>query len=83
MFSGCNSLTNIDLSNFNTQNVTNMSYMFYKCSSLTNINLSNLKIMQYIMENGKKVEIKDMEEEYKYGLMEVDMKVIGLKIKQI
>ena len=29
MFSRCNSLTNIDLSNFNTQNVTNMSYMFY------------------------------------------------------
>ena len=25
MFYGCNSLTNIDLSNFNTQNVTNMT----------------------------------------------------------
>ena len=41
MFSDCQSLTNINLSNFNTQNVTNMSYMFYDCSSLTNINLSN------------------------------------------
>ena len=41
MFYECNSLTNIDLSNFNTQNVTNMSYMFYECSSLTNIDLSN------------------------------------------
>ena len=29
------------------------------------------------MENGKKMVIKDMEEEYKYGQMEVDMKVIG------
>ena len=29
MFYGCCSLTNIDLSNFNTQNVTNMSFMFY------------------------------------------------------
>ena len=41
MFSGCWSLTNINLSNFNTNNVTNMSDMFRECSSLTNINLSN------------------------------------------
>ena len=34
MFSGCNSLTNLDLSNFNTQNVTNMSAMFSGCKSL-------------------------------------------------
>ena len=34
-------LTNINLSNFNTNNVTDMSCMFYECSSLTNINLSN------------------------------------------
>ena len=41
MFSGCASLTNINLSNFNTQKVTNMEYMFSGCTSLTNINLSN------------------------------------------
>jgi len=41
MFYGCSSLTNINLSNFNTQNVTNMGWMFFGCSSLTNINLSN------------------------------------------
>jgi len=41
MFYGCSSLTNINLSNFNTQNVINMHSMFYSCSSLTNINLSN------------------------------------------
>jgi len=35
------------------------------------------------MENGKRMEIKGMEEEYKYGQMEVDMKVIGKKIKQM
>ena len=40
MFSGCNSLTNIDLSIFNTQNVTDMNNMFNECASLTNINLS-------------------------------------------
>ena len=41
MFYGCSSLTKIDLSNFNTNNVTNMGCMFYGCSSLTNIDLSN------------------------------------------
>ena len=34
MFYGCKSLTTIDLSNFNTQNATNMSYMFDGCYSL-------------------------------------------------
>ena len=41
MFSGYSSLTNLNLSNCNTNKVTNMSSMFYGCSSLTNINLSN------------------------------------------
>jgi len=41
MFYGCSSLTNINLSNFDTNNVTDMRSMFGKCSSLTNINLSN------------------------------------------
>ena len=31
MFYGCESLTNLDLSNFNTQNVENMSHMFDGC----------------------------------------------------
>ena len=33
--------TNINLSNFYTNNVTNMGGMFSRCSSLTKINLSN------------------------------------------
>ena len=41
MFSGCESLTNIDLSNFNTQNVINMSDMFYGCYSLIKKNFIN------------------------------------------
>ena len=41
MFFHCYSLLNLNLSNFNTQKVTNMSDMFNNCSSLTNINLSN------------------------------------------
>ena len=39
MFYGCNSLTNIDLSNFNTQIVNNMNYMFSGCNSLIKKNL--------------------------------------------
>ena len=40
MFSYCSSLTKLDLSNFNTEIVTNMSYMFFECSSLTKLDLS-------------------------------------------
>ena len=32
MFYNCNSLTNINLSNFDTQNVNNMSCMFLNCN---------------------------------------------------
>ena len=41
MFFECSFLTNLNLSNFNTQNVIDMSYMFDRCNSLTNLNLSN------------------------------------------
>jgi len=41
MFGGCSNLTNINLSSFDTKDVTNMSYMFGGCSNLTNINLSS------------------------------------------
>ena len=39
MFCECELLNNIDLSNFNTNNVTNMSYMFRGCSSLKKENI--------------------------------------------
>ena len=41
MFYNCYCLTSLNLSNFNTNNVNNMSYMFSGCSSLTDLNLSN------------------------------------------
>ena len=41
MFSECSSLKELNLSNFNTNNVNNMSGMFYKCSTLKELNLSN------------------------------------------
>ena len=46
MFSGCSSLTSLNLSNFNTNNVNNMSFMFSKCSSLTSLNTKDKKILK-------------------------------------
>ena len=43
MFIECSSIIEIDLSNFDSSLVTDMSYMFYKCISLVYLNLSNLK----------------------------------------
>ena len=34
MFYECNSLQSLDVSSFDTSEVTDMSYMFYKCNSL-------------------------------------------------
>ena len=41
MFHGCSSLKELNFSNFNTNNVTNMRYMFNGCSSLKKLDLSN------------------------------------------
>ena len=41
MFYNCESLTQLDLSNFNTSNVVNMSEMFAGCSKLIQLDLSN------------------------------------------
>ena len=41
MFDECSSLTSLNLSNFNINNVQDVSYMFTKCSSLTSLNLTN------------------------------------------
>ena len=41
LFSYLTNATSIDLSNFDTSNVANMSYMFYNCSSLTSLDVTN------------------------------------------
>ena len=52
MFNGCSSLTNIDLSNFNTIDVSNMGDMFNGCSSLRkkNIKAKDKKILNEIFD---------------------------------
>ena len=37
MLQDCNALEYLDLSNFNTSKITNMSYMFNKCHNLIDI----------------------------------------------
>ena len=51
MFKGCNSLTNLNLSNFNTQNVIDMFGIFYGCNSLKKNNIINKdnKILENII----------------------------------
>ena len=44
MFSGCSSLDSLDLSNFETTNVENISDMFANCTSLHDLNLNNITI---------------------------------------
>ena len=41
MFEGCSALKSLNLTNFNTENVTNMSCMFSGCSGLESLNLTN------------------------------------------
>ena len=41
MFYYCSSLTTLDVSYFDTSNVTDMDYMFRRCSKLTSLDLSN------------------------------------------
>ncbi len=41
MFYNCESLTSLNLSNFDTSKVTDMHLMFYNCESLTSLDLSN------------------------------------------
>ena len=41
MFSGCSSLTSLDLSNFNTTNVESMGAMFFNCTKLSSLNVSS------------------------------------------
>ena len=44
MFQLCNELEYIDLSNFNTENVTDMGWMFAECNKLKYLNLLNFSI---------------------------------------
>ena len=52
MFYECHSIINLNLLNFNTQNITNISNMFYDCNSLINLNLSSFNTQNVINMKG-------------------------------
>ena len=52
MFKECSSLEKLNLSNFNTNKVTDMSYIFFGCHAIKELNLpSYLKIYNVIYKN--------------------------------
>ena len=51
MFDNCYYIDEINLTNFDASEVTNMDYMFYYCSSLTSLDLSNLNTPKLISIN--------------------------------
>ena len=52
MFDGCSPLKELNLSNFNTNKVNDMSFMFSFCSSLEELNLSNFNTNNVTEING-------------------------------
>ena len=52
MFYICNALTSLDVSFFNTANVTDMSDMFYGCALLTSLDLSSFNTAKVTNMNG-------------------------------
>jgi surface protein len=51
MFYECSALKELNLSNFNTNNVTNINHMFNKCSSLKEFNCANFNAKKIININ--------------------------------
>ena len=65
MFKGCSKITEIDLSNFNSNNVGNIDYMFDGCTSLKSIKFGNFKtsrlnIMEYVFRDCHSLETLDL-----------------------
>lgn len=65
MFNGCINLTDVDLSIFDTSDITNMKCMFQNCNNLENIDLSkfdtsNVKDMSYMFSICSKLTSLDL-----------------------
>ena len=61
----CLYLTKIDLSNFNTENVTDMKFMFYGCARLFNVSILGLKTdkvedMSYMFGSCSSIKMLDL-----------------------
>ena len=70
LFSGCSSLKELNLNNFNTNKVTNMGSIFSGCSSLKELNLNNfntnkIKDMSHMFNGCSKELIMKIKTQYK------------------
>ena len=52
MFYSCSSLTSLDVTHFNTANVTTMNSMFYNCSKLTSLDVSKFNTVNVTNMSG-------------------------------
>ena len=79
MFYGCSSLTNTNLSNFNTSNVTNMEGMFLGCSeqfqNKIKAKYKNIKEEAFYENDDKKAFYKNFDKEECYFFYEIDNEV--------
>ena len=80
MLSSCLSLKELNLSNFNTNNITDMSRMFSWCSSLKEINMPNFNInnvfKMFRMFSGCSDDIKNKIREQFKNLKEKDFTLL-------
>ena len=86
------SLTTLDVSNFNTSNVTDMYYMFCNCSKLTTLDVSNwdtskvtdMRLMFYDCTNLTTITgIIDMKSCNYYDMFTNCDKLTGVKLKNV
>ena len=69
MFSGCNNLSTLNIQNFNTSSIENMSAMFSSCSSLVTLDLTHfstslVKDMSYMFSNCSKLSTLIIDESF-------------------
>ena len=88
MFHGCYNIINMDLSNFDTKNVTNMKYMFSGCNNLKNIDLSNfitdnVTNMSYMLYNCGKLENIDLSAFNTENVIDMGGLFCGCKVKSL
>ena len=64
MFARCKNIINIDFTNFKTENIINMEYMFYDCNikdfNLYSFNTINVKYMNYMFGYNKNLNELDI-----------------------
>ena len=72
MFQGCVKLINLDISNFNTEHVTNMKKMFYECEKLENVDISKIVTDQVINSDYMYAQCFGLDGKVDFDVYEID-----------